>query len=329
MTLVFLGTPDFAVPSLIRLHEAGHEILAVLTQPDRPAGRGQKVRASAIKRAASLRGLPVHQPVQLDASVLATLRQVGPEAVIVVAYGRILPPALLQLPRLGCINLHASLLPRYRGAAPTVHAILHGETKTGVTTLLMDEGIDTGPILLQRECSIGPEETAGDLEARLAPMGAALLVETLEGLARGDLTPQVQSVDRGTYAPRVVPKAAWIVWRQEALTIVNLIRAMNPRPGASAMMGDRRMKIWRAAVGPPAFGGESAMESGTVLVESGQPRVICGQGTTLVLREIQIESRRRVSGEEAASGRWLLQGDRFDEPPDAAREGVGSATALL
>jgi len=329
VTLVFLGTPDFAVPSLIRLHEAGHEILAVLTRPDRPAGRGQKVRASAVKREALFRGLHIHQPVRLDANVLETLHGVGPEAVVVVAYGLILPPTLLHLPPLGCINLHASLLPRYRGAAPIIHAILRGETRTGVTSLMMDEGIDTGPILLQRECPIGPEETAGDLEARLAPLGAALLVETLDSLSRGDLTPQTQNVDRGTYAPRVGPETARIVWRQQSPIVYNLVRAMNPRPGASAMMGDRWMKVWRAAIGPPALGGDREMNPGTVIIEAGLPKVICGQGTTLLLREIQFESRIRVSGEEAASGRWLLRGDRFDEPPNAAREGTGPTTALL
>lgn len=307
--LAFLGTPDFAVPSLLGLHDAGHAIRVVLTQPDRPAGRGRKVSPSPVKRAALDRGLPVFQPERLDAAAIGRIASESVDAAVVVAYGLILPAALLRLPPHGCVNLHASMLPRYRGAAPIAHAILRGETTTGVTTLLMDEGIDTGPILLQKESPLGPEETAGEVEKRLSILGAGLLVETIEGVAAGRIEPRPQTIDRRTYAPKIGPETARIAWSSGPALIVNLIRAMNPRPGATTSRGGESFKIWRAAVAAVRRGEEERAASGTVLADGGVPRVACGEGGSVALLELQREGRRRVSGEEAVRGRWLAGGD--------------------
>jgi methionyl-tRNA formyltransferase len=311
--LAFLGTPDFAVPSLTRLHSAGHMIRVVLTQPDRPAGRGRKISPSPIKRAALDRGLAVFQPEGLDETAIERIASEAVEAAVVVAYGLILPAALLRLPPHGCINLHASMLPRYRGAAPIAHAILRGETMTGVTTLLMDEGIDTGPILLQKESPLGPEETAGEVEKRLSDLGAGLLVETIDAIAAGRIAPRPQIVDRETYAPKIGPETARIAWNSAPALIVNLVRAMNPRPGATTSLRGESFKIWRAAAAAARRGEEERTAPGTVLAGGGAPRVACGEGGSVVLQELQREGRRRVSGEEAVRGRWLAGGDFLGE----------------
>jgi methionyl-tRNA formyltransferase len=233
------------------------------------------------------------------------------EVAVVVAYGLILPKEFLPIPTIGCVNLHASLLPRYRGASPIAHAILAGERVVGVTTLLMDEGIDTGPILLQRETPLGDQETTGEVEVRLAQMGAGLLVQTLEGLERGALEAQPQRVDLESYAPKIHQEAARIRWDADALSIVRQVRAMNPRPGAFTDFHGKNVKIWRAVPSPgPATGGASP---GTVLEAGGTLRVVCGSDTCVEVREIQLEGRRRVIGEEAMRGRWFEPGARFGE----------------
>lgn len=329
MNLLFLGTSPFAVPSLARLHEAGHRILSVVTRPDRPSGRGQRVRFSAVKQEALRRGLFVRQPARLDEPAVKAFRELGPEAIVVVAYGLILPPAVLQIPARGCINLHASLLPDYRGAAPVVHAILNGETRTGVTTMQMDEGLDTGPILLQRETGIGPDETAGEVESRLADLGSLLLVETLEQIARASLGPRPQDRAAGTYAPKIGPESARIAFAESAVRIAARVRAMNPRPGATTSLGPHRVKIWRAAVAGSTGEGPSRLPPGTVVAGPGDPGVICGDGAVLEIREIQFEGRRRVSGREAVRGRWFGPGDRFDGVTATPEPGPGSTPARL
>jgi methionyl-tRNA formyltransferase len=329
VNLAFLGTPEFAVPSLTRLHDAGHDIRLVLTQPDRPSGRGRQIRPGPVKREAQARGLQVFQPEQLDHPAVERIAALGVDATVVVAYGLILPVSVLRLPSRGCINLHASLLPRYRGAAPVAHAILRGETRTGVTTLMMDEGIDTGPILLQRDCPIGPEETAGDVERRLSEMGAVLLVETLRALAAGEISPRTQAIDRETYAPKIRPETARIPWEREATFITNLVRAMNPRPGAATLLGSGHLKIWRVAAGPPRSGDETVAAPGTVLSGGAAPRVACGEGGSVILLEMQMEGRRRVTGEEALRGRWVGPGDRFGEATQAGGEDPGPASPRL
>ena len=326
MKLAFLGTTEFAVPSLNGLLEAGHEVRLVLTQPDRPAGRGRHLHQSPVKRKALAHGLTVFQPEKLDAPSVERIATEEAQAAVVVAYGLILPPSLLRLPPLGCINVHASLLPRYRGAAPVAHAILDGESRTGVTTLLMDAGIDTGPILQQSDCAIGPLETEGELEERLSEMGARLLVATLEEAAAGRLRPRAQEVDRATYAPKIKPEMAWIPWARDPVFITNLVRAMNPRPGAFTSMGASRLKVWRAAAGAARSGDEKRASPGTVLSGVRAPRVACGESGSVILQEIQMEGRRRVTGEEALRGHWFSAGDRFGEATGLGGQAAGPPT---
>ncbi|PYQ13789.1 MAG: methionyl-tRNA formyltransferase [Acidobacteria bacterium] len=319
--LIFLGTPDFAVPSLVQLQLAGHAILLTLCQPDRPAGRGKQMRMCAVKRKALTLGLPVYQPETLDTRVSERITLLNPDVAVVVAYGLILPRQFLEIPRWGCVNLHASALPRYRGASPIAHAILKGEKMTGVTTVLIDEGIDTGQILLQSESPIGEEETTGEVAARLAILGADLLVETLRKMEQGTLRPRVQQVEYETYAPKIHPESGQIRWNQDARTIARRVRALNPRPGAFTMHRGRQVKIWHATV--PSHAGVTNLPPGSILEEPKLLRVACGDGSCLEVREVQLEGRRRVSGEEAMRGRWFAPGERFDETTKdyPAREG--------
>jgi len=306
---VFLGTPEFAVPSMVQLHESGHSILLVLCQPDRPAGRGRQTRACAVKERALSLGLSVIQPEALDAQALALVAAQKPEAAVVVAYGLILPHEFLRTPHRGCINLHASLLPKYRGASPIAHAILRGESVVGVSTLIMDEGIDTGPILLQRETAVGARETAGEVEARLAVLGAELMVQTLQGLEQGTLNPRPQVVDRQSYAPKIHQETARIHWQAEAPAIVRQIRALNPRPGAFTTYQEMNVKIWLADVCQIPM--PHAVPEGTLLESRGSLRVACGANTCLEVSEIQLQGRRKVTGKEAMRGRWFVPGARF------------------
>ncbi|HEU5182553.1 MAG TPA: methionyl-tRNA formyltransferase [Candidatus Polarisedimenticolia bacterium] len=309
MRLAFLGTSDFAVPTLDSLCDAGHEVALVLCQPDRPAGRGRQLQPGPAKRLALSKGLPIFQPQVLDDAALERLSRLEMRAAVVVSYGLILPAALLRLPPLGCINLHGSLLPKYRGASPVAHAILRGETVTGVTTLLMNEGIDTGPLLLQKATPIGEEESAGELEARLAVTGAGLVLETLEKLSAGELTPRSQIVDRQTYAPKIAVSSGRILWSLPAAGIARQVRAYNPRPGAFTRHRGRILKIWRARTAPPSGG----VEPGIVIAGGGTLQVACGESSVLELLEVQLEGRRRVSGEELLRGRLIASGDRFDD----------------
>jgi methionyl-tRNA formyltransferase len=327
--LAFLGTPEFAVPSLIRLHDSGHDVRLVVTQPDRPAGRGRQIQDGPVKREALARGLPLFQPERLDGPSVGKISAVGVDVLVVVAYGLILPSSLLRLPPRGCINLHASFLPRYRGAAPVAHAILNGETRTGVTTLLMDEGIDTGPILLQSASPLGPGETTGEVEKRLSEMGAEMLVRTLDELETGRIEPRAQELDRGTYAPKIRPEMARISWQREAHSITNLVRAMNPRPGATTGLGRQIVKIWRVVPGPARSGKDADASPGTVLTGEHAPRVACSEQGSVLLLEIQMEGRRRVTGEDALRGRLLNPGDRLEEAKESGGSGTGPSSPGL
>jgi methionyl-tRNA formyltransferase len=311
LKLAFLGTPEFAVPTLVHLHKAGHSIRLVLSQPDRPAGRGLRTRACAVKEQALSLGLTVIQPEALNARVQAQVAAQEVDVAVVVAYGLLLPREFLRIPRRGCVNVHASLLPRFRGASPVSHAILRGESAVGVTTLLMDEGIDTGPILLQRETPLGDRETAGEVELRLSLLGAELLLETLEGLERGTLLPCPQVVDVESYAPKIRQEAARISWDADATAISRQIRALNPRPGAFTSYRGTNVKIWLADPSRDPTG--EGTVPGTLQGDRRGLRVTCGMGTCLEVRQIQLEGRRRVSGEEAMRGRWFEPGDRFGD----------------
>jgi methionyl-tRNA formyltransferase len=274
-----------------------------------------------VKKTAQQRGLPIYQPERLNAEAIARVSNLEIDVVVVVAYGLILPPELLRVPPRGCVNLHASLLPRYRGAAPVAHAILREEAVTGVTTLLMDEGIDTGPILLQRQSLIGPQETAGEVEERLALIGAELLGETLSRMERGDLTPRPQVFDRDTYAPKVSPAEGRIQWADEAKVIDRRVRAFNPRPGAFTHHRGHLMKIWRVV--EELHGTESDTIPGTILEDRKVLRVACGGGTALQVLELQMEGRRRMGGEEAMRGRSFSPGELLGQEREGARDSSG------
>lgn len=311
MRLVFLGTPAFAVPSLERLVEAGHEIAAVITQPDRPRGRGQELAPPPIKQAAQRLGLCVHQPERIrDPEAVALLASLAPQAMVVVGYGQIIPQKVIDLAPLGIINVHASLLPKYRGAAPVQWAIVRGESVTGVTTMRIDAGLDTGDILLQRQTPIGPEETAVELSERLALMGADLLVETLRGLEAGTIVPQPQDHTQATYAPLLKKEDGRIDWSRPAPEIYNKIRGFIPWPGAWTLFRGKLLHIWKAR--PAESSGPEP--PGALLSERDRLAVACGDGRRLELIEVQLEGKNRTSGRDFAHGYRPAPGEQLGEP---------------
>jgi methionyl-tRNA formyltransferase len=304
--IVFAGTPDFALASLTALVEAGRGPVAVLTQPDRPAGRGKKLTASPVKRYAEEHGIPVRQPATLrDEQAQAELAAFEPDLLVVAAYGLILPQAVLDIPRFGCLNVHASVLPRWRGAAPIQAAILAGDGKTGVSLMAMTAGLDCGPVFHIEELDIGPRETAGELHDRLATLGGKMLVAHLDAILGGDLEPVPQDEALATYAPKIDKQDARIDWALTADEVARRIRAYNPFPGAFCFSGETRIKIWRAA----AIAGSGA--PGAVLQSDREAVVIaCGDGA-LRLDELQLPGKRRVAAHEFA-GQLDLAGQRLD-----------------
>jgi methionyl-tRNA formyltransferase len=296
--LIFLGTPEFAVPTLEAIVAAGHEVLAVLTQPDRPRGRGREVAAPPVKRMAQRLGLEVHQPERIRRpEVVEFLADLRPEAMVVVGYGKIIPQSIIDIPPHGIINVHASLLPKYRGAAPVQWAVASGETRTGVTTMRIDAGLDTGDILLQRETEIATEETAVEVSERLALMGAALLVETLAGLEQGRIVPRKQDSSQATYAPMIRKEDGRIDWSRPAVDIANRIRGLVPWPGCYSGFRGRLMHIWKARPG----GAVSGMP-GTVHPARGRVMVSCGFESSLELIEVQLEGKRRMAAADFLNG---------------------------
>jgi methionyl-tRNA formyltransferase len=317
--ILFMGTAPFAVPSIAALAAAGHELIGAVCQPDRPHGRGSQVRPGAVKAAASELGVPVMQPEKAsDPAFISQVRDAAPDVIAVVAYGQILRPALLDIPPLGSINVHASVLPALRGAAPIQWAIIRGFAETGVTTMRMDPGMDTGDIILQRSTPISSGDTAGSLGARLAVMGADLLVETvtllLEGKAPG--TPQDQS--RASYAPMLRKEDGLLDWRAGARDIRNRIHGCNPAPGAHTYRGERMLKIWRAEVLENALSPGSS-GPGTVLVAPGDELVLSTGEGMIRLLEVQPESRSRMSGDEFQRGYRVMPGECWRSAlPDGA-----------
>ena len=288
--VIFMGTPEFAVPSLAALLAANYEVVAVVTQPDAPAGRGQHVRPSPVKQFAQQHGLNVLQPASLKPpEVVAQLRALAPDVIVVAAFGQILRQEVLDLPRHGCVNVHASLLPRWRGASPVSAAIAAGDAHTGVTIMLMEAGLDAGPILAQRETPIAPDETAGALSARLAELGAALLVETLPRWLAGALTPQRQDESQVTFAPRLKKEDGRMDWSQPAEVLERHVRAMTPWPGAYTTWQGQQLKVLRAALDDVQPDGEQP--AGTVIVRGERVYVRCGSGL-LRLISVQLEGRR-------------------------------------
>lgn len=293
MRLVFMGTPVFAVPTLEALLSSHHTVSAVFTQPDKPSGRGEKLSAPPVKQLALEQGVSVHQPDKLKAAewqpIFAGLKA---DAFVVVAYGRILPQWLLDLPRLGAYNVHASLLPRYRGAAPIHWAIANGESKTGITTMKLDAGMDTGDILLQQEIRIEPEDTSASIHDRLAEIGAGLMLKTLEALEKGTARPLPQDPALATYAPMLKKSDGVLDWSQSAVSLHNRIRAFNPWPGTYTGLQGQTLRIWKAQ---PAEALGDALPPGSLLHHSsGTAVVACGTGF-LRLEEVQLENRKRTS----------------------------------
>jgi methionyl-tRNA formyltransferase len=311
MRLLFCGTPQFAVPSLKHLlAEPGIEITRVITQPDRPRGRGQRVSFSPVKETALAANLPVHQPVTIRApETQALLESLAPDCIVIIAYGQIIPARLLPIPKHGWINLHASLLPKYRGAAPINWAIVNGETVTGVTTMRIDAGMDTGDILLQSEIQIGPSETAPELLLRMAEAGAFLLTETLHGLQTGAIALRPQSQVEATYAPLLKKEDGRIDWTRTALEISNRMRGFLPWPGTYTTFRGQTCHLW----GEPVSNGVAGSAPGTLLAGGGELRVACGSATFLLVRSVKMEGRKPVSGAEFANGARLKTGEYFGE----------------
>jgi methionyl-tRNA formyltransferase len=308
MRLVFAGTPRFAVPALEALAAAGHELVAVLTQPDRPAGRGLAAVAGPVKQAAQRRGVPVLQPPSLkDAAVQARLAELAPDALVVAAYGLILPQAVLDIPRLGALNVHASLLPRWRGAAPIERALLAGDPVTGVCIMQMDAGLDTGPVLLRDELPIAPEDTAGTLHDKLAALGARLVVAALDGLAAGTLRPTPQPAAGVTYAAKIARDETRLDWSRSANELARRVRAFDPAPGAGARVRGVELKIWRAAVVAARGAPGAVVAAGAEGIS-----VACGDGGALRLEELQRAGGRRLPAAAFLRGFPLVPGDRFE-----------------
>ena len=307
MRIVFAGTPDFAVPALEAVVAAGHYVAAVLTQPDRPAGRGLAAVASRVKQAAARRGIPVLQPATLKSpAAQGELQALAPDALVVAAYGLILPQAVLDIPRLGAINIHASLLPRWRGAAPIHRALLAGDRETGISIMQMDAGLDTGPVLLREALPILPEDTAGTLHDRLAALGARLVVSALDGLARGALVATPQPAAGATYAAKLEKQEARIDWTRPAAEIARQVRAFNPVPGATARVRGTEVKVWQAA---PAGG---TGEPGAVIAIDPQGIVVAAGTGALRLEALQRAGGKRLSASDLLRGFPLAVGERFE-----------------
>lgn len=301
MKIVFAGSPRFAIPTLVELVAAGHEIQAVFTQPDRPVGRKQIAQAPPVKETAQKLLLTVHQPEKIKSDeAKELLTRLAPDAMVVVGYGQILPPWLLKLPRYGCINLHASLLPAYRGAAPIQWAVANGEVKTGVTTMLIDEGLDTGPVLMRWETEIGPEETAIELGERLSVIGADLIIETLKGLEEGTLVARPQDNSRASRAPLLKKEHGRVDWSLSAQEVCNRVRGFLPWPGAYSGFRGQKLQIWRAKPRPEE--GSPAGGPGELLTEKDELLVVCGGGTMLELIEVQLEGKRRMAARDFIHG---------------------------
>jgi methionyl-tRNA formyltransferase len=314
MRIIFCGTPDFAVPSLRRvLSEPDFDVLAIVTQPDRPRGRGQHFASTPVKEVALKAGISVFQPASLKtAEVRGFFATHSPDAVVIIAYGRIVPPDLLSIPRLGWINLHASLLPRYRGAAPIQWAIINGETRTGVTTMQIDAGLDTGPILDQVEMEIGSDESAPDLSARMADVGATLLIRSLRDLQTENIIPHPQDSAKASFAPPLKKQDGKIFWDLSAAQIYNRIRGLQPWPGAYCSFRGHACHVWgRPAPEIASMNAASTAPLGTIVPQDGDYFVVCGAETRLRLETLQMEGRKRVSAREFANGARFQPGDRF------------------
>lgn len=318
MNIVFMGTPDFAVGSLKALHEAGHTITGVVTQPDRPKGRKKEPAPCAVKMEAEKLGLPVYQPARVrNPEAIEHIREMKPDLIVVAAFGQIIPKEILDLPEYGCINVHASLLPAYRGAAPIQHAILDGLDETGVTIMLMNEGLDTGDILASRTVPITPDTTGGSLFDQLAKEGASLLAETIPGIVSGSIHPTPQPEKSTTpYASMISKNMGRIDWTKDAVYIERLVRAMDPWPSAWTYLDGKILKIWKAHVEKTDLQGDEAHTGKVVRQDARGFYIQTGIGI-LVPEEVQIEGRKRMTAAEFLRGFIIRDNDLTKEPENS------------
>ncbi|MBQ5331489.1 MAG: methionyl-tRNA formyltransferase [Oscillospiraceae bacterium] len=303
MNIVFMGTPDFAAHSMKALIDAGHNVQAAFTQPDRPKGRGNKVTPPPVKVMALENGIPVYQPLSVksgeDAEMsLKVLKELSPDVIVAAAYGKILPPALLTLPKYGCINVHGSLLPTYRGAAPVQRCLINGEKETGITVMQMAEGMDTGDMLLKESTPIDPEETFDELMERLGIMGGKLLVKALENI--DTLVPEAQDESLATYAPMITKDMALIDFSKTALEVHDLIRGLSSNPGAYFMLGEKRIKVYRSTVCEKIFDAEPGL-----VVNKSDFTIACGDKKGITLKEVQAVGGKRMKTEDFLRGNKL------------------------
>lgn len=303
LRIIFMGTPEFACPTLQMLIDRGEKVVAVVTQPDRPKGRGQQLQAPPVKELALQHGIPVLQPVKVRVpAALEELEAFRPDLIVVVAFGQILPKALLEMPQYGCINIHASLLPRYRGAAPINWCIINGESETGITTMQMDVGLDTGDMLLIRSIPIGGAETASDLHDRLATLGASTMAETLDLLRAGQLQPEKQDDSQTCYAPMLKKELGAIDWSKDALAIHRLIRGVTPWPGAYSALDGKMLKVLRARISDGSGAPGTVIAAGRDGLE-----VACGQGS-IIIEELQLEGKKRLPAADFLAGYKVAPG---------------------
>ena len=308
MRAIFLAPPDIAVPSLVALHAIA-DIVAVICQPDRPAGRGLTLKAPAVKQKALSLGLPVHQPSKVRTRKFARwLTQLNADVAVVIAYGRILPPAVLLAPRRGCINLHASLLPKYRGAAPINWAIVHGETQTGITLMQMDEGCDTGPMLSQHAIDIGPDETAGELYQRLGVLAAKVVQEDLTRAVSGQLSARPQNHAAASHAPMLNKRDGLVDWSTSSAQVHNHIRGMTPWPGAHSTIDGKHFKLLSCRQGQSS--GQLAPPGTIIALHQHSIEIACGAGSLLLLRG-QVAGRKALDSRQLIAGRTLQENKRF------------------
>jgi len=306
--ILFMGTPEFAVPSLKILAEEEYPIVGVVTQPDRPKGRGRKLIPPPVKACAVELGIPVYQPARVrDQDFLNTFKEIAPDMVVLAAFGQILPKEIIARPRFGCLNVHPSLLPRYRGAAPINWALINGDTKTGVTIMLMDEGVDSGDILLQEEVAIEPDDTFDDLHDALSAMGARLLAQAVRGVADGTITPTPQDPSLVTLAPRLERGIGHIDWTDEPERIVNLIRGLSSQPGAYSFFRDKKLKIFYAVAGKEKSSREKEPGKLGKLMEAGLQ--VATRDSHVYLQDVQLEGKKRMLIEEFLRGHPLASDD--------------------
>ncbi len=304
MDIVFMGTPEFAVPCLERLISDGHNVKGVFTQPDKPKGRGHKMQFPPVKECAVDAGIPVYQPLKMkDGEAISILENLNPELIIVVAYGKILPKEILDYPKYGCINMHASILPRYRGAAPIQWSVLNGEKISGVTAMQMDVGLDTGDMLLTKTVEIDENETAGELHDKLSVLGADVMSETIDLLLKGELKPEKQNDSYSNYAPMLSKDLCPIDWNESAQKVHNKVRGLSPWPVATAKLGEKTIKIHKTAVS-----GRCNATPGEVVVSDKKLVVACGESTSVEIIVLQTEGKKAMNASDFLRGNPIEKG---------------------